>query len=55
MAGLVLTVSSCSMGGREESLEAKARLGLSEVKEEAQEIISDGKQMARDAANKVTK
>ena len=46
---------SYSMGGREKSLEATARSGLNEIKKEAQEILSDGKQIARDAANKVTK
>jgi len=44
-----------SMGGRAKALEEKAKLGLDEAKTEAAQILSDGKQIVKDAKDKVTK
>lgn len=44
-----------SFGGREKSLEAQAKAGLSEVKKEGQEVLADTKQLVKDAKDKITK
>lgn len=44
-----------SFGGREKSLEAKAKDGLSEVKKEGQEVLANVKQVMKDAKDKITK
>lgn len=44
-----------SFGGREKSLEAKAKDGLNEVKKEGQEVLADAKQVAKDMKVKVMK
>ncbi|KAA6407491.1 MAG: small nuclear ribonucleo B and B [Lasallia pustulata] len=44
-----------NFGGREKSLEAQAKAGLSEVKKEGQEVLADTKQLVKDAKDKITK
>ena len=42
-------------GGKEKAMEAKARLAAGQAKEEADQIISDAREVAKDAKNKVIK
>ena len=52
---MMLTTITYSMGGRAKALEEKARLGINEVKTEAEQVLLDGKQIFKDAKDKVTK